>query len=110
MNSERVLDGPRMPNPLHWDRELSLTQEALAASRPLPISHLASHASHPPQYLAGQKRRERVSRHPPIREASGIGEPLEDPRLNPSLSFDTTPPNGINNVGRIGGAYGTTFV
>ena len=34
MNSERVLDGPRMPNPLHWDRELSLTQEALAASRP----------------------------------------------------------------------------
>ena len=43
MNSERVLDGPRMPNPLHWDRELSLTQEALAASRPLPISHHTHH-------------------------------------------------------------------
>ena len=30
--------------------------------------------------------------------------------LNPSLSFGTTTPNGINNLGRIGGAYGTTFV
>lgn len=26
---------------------------------------------------------------------------------NPSLSFSTTTPNGINNVGRYGGVYGT---
>ena len=30
--------------------------------------------------------------------------------VNPSLSFDTTTPNGINDLGGFGGAYGTTFV
>ena len=30
--------------------------------------------------------------------------------LNPSLSFSTTTPNGINNLERHCGAYGTTFV
>ena len=68
--------------------------------------------------LTGEpKQAEHLARHPfgkvPVLDHDGL-RILETSAiaryLNPSLSLGTTTPNGIKNVARCGGLYGTTFV